>query len=65
MEDKYMFCVKCEDLDEFKMYTNAVDNSIKLYDIYNLARSYSKHQEPTEDNYYKMCDEIKEISFYE
>jgi hypothetical protein len=65
MEDKYMFCCKCEDLYEFKKYVNAIENSDKLLEIFNKARDYGKYQEPTKDNYYKMCDEIKELSFYE
>ena len=60
-----MLCVKCEDLDELKIYSNAVDTSVDMMEIYNIARNYGKYQEPTEENYYKMCDEIKEISFYE
>jgi len=65
MEDKYMFCVKCEDLDEFWIYSNAVDTSVTMLEIYNIAREYGKYREPTSENYYKLCDDIKELSFYE
>ena len=65
MEDKYLFCVRCEEKEEFNDYANAVKNANSLYDIYEIARRYDKHLEPTKDNFYKLCEEIKEISWSE
>jgi hypothetical protein len=63
MEDKYMFCVKCDNLEELNVYTNAVDNKYKLEEIYNLVRSYDKHLDYSEENYDKLIDGIKELSY--
>lgn len=65
MENKYMFYVKCEDLDELKTYSNAVDNSAKLFDIYNIARNYDKYIDYSEENYDKLIEEIKDLSYNE
>jgi hypothetical protein len=65
MEDKYIFCVKCDDLSEFKIYSDAMKNYLDLDEIYNIARNYGKYQEPTEENYYKMSDEIKQLAYRE
>ena len=65
MEDKFVFTVKCETEYELMVYAEAMKNSSDLNEIYNIARGYDKYQEPTSENYYKMCDEIKEISFSE
>jgi hypothetical protein len=65
MEDKYIFCVKCDDLSEFKIYSDAMKNYLDLDEIYNIARNYGKYQEPTKENYYKMSDEIKQLAYRE
>lgn len=65
MEDKYVFTVKCEDLSELKIYTDAMNNYSDLGYIYNIVRGFGKYQEPNLENYYKMVDEIKELSYRE
>lgn len=65
MEDKFTFTVKCEDLYELKVYTEAMKNSSDLNSIYDVARDFGKYHEPTAENYFKMSDEIKELSFRE
>jgi hypothetical protein len=65
MEDKYVLTIKCENEEEARDYINAMKYKSALWDIYNTARNYDKHLEATSDNYYKMCDEIRELSFLE
>lgn len=61
----YKLEITTDDINELKIYTNAMDNYCKLVDIYGIARNYDKHTEPTEENYYKLCEEIREISYFE
>lgn len=61
----YEFTVKSDDEETIKHYINAISMRFKIEEIYNTARNYDKHIEPTEENYYKLCDEIKELSYLE
>lgn len=65
MEDKYLFCVKCDSDEELNAYTNAIKNANKIDNIYELVRTYDKHMDYSEENYDKLIDDIKELSYNE
>ena len=61
----YEFKVSSDDEEIIKIYVKAMSTYQTMNDIYNVARRYDKHIEPTENNYYQLCDDIKELSYNE
>lgn len=52
-----------QDKDEIKRHVNASEYYSDLNDIYNMVRSYLKHNEITVESATALLEKIKEISY--